>query len=306
MKIFPRLTALLAGLLFSLQSPAWNAPIHMAAVELALEQLPSQQRWAINDVAYNLVVEQESDRRLYLMRNFPETSWLAQISLIPDMDRNVLLDDFYAAYGLEVPQVLARERARNTAHWHYINTPFVNTGSDSQCPVDDPVNLVSVLPLLIQSYGEADSGLEKAVLLAFIAHLVVDAHQPLHAVSRVDENCRHDRGGNDFCVSSRSVTQRCQQNLHELWDGALGLFAAEDRVASMARRLNLREPNQMLARVTDPRVWVDEARDLALVVYALSENRRPDPIYIQEGQAIAAERLILAGHRLANILRSIQ
>lgn len=298
--------------LFSTPATAWNAQIHMAVVEVALEQMTPRQAREINAVAYDLIAEFDQERRLYLMRQFEGTSWLAQLSIFPDLDRDTLLDDLFHQYDLEVPEPLAAERARDTAHWHYINRALSTEGSVPQCEFNDGLNLVSVLPLLMESYEAAPSDKARALMLAFIVHLVADAHQPLHNLTRefVDptqsgSGCSHDAGGNSYCVSRRTGLQRCDVNLHQFWDGAARLFDDLELVSEIAGRIGLVGGDLEAEAELDPQVWSDESYSFGRFVYATTENRSPDAGYVSESQAIAAERLHLAAMRLSRILQSL-
>ena len=86
------------------------------------------------------------------------------------------------------------------------------------------MNLVQALETLTQNWcGATDA--QRALSLAWITHLTADVHQPLHATAlyafpafiRAD---RGDRGGNDILVVGASPLRA--DNLHALWDGALG------------------------------------------------------------------------------------
>lgn len=297
---------------FSAPVAAWNAPIHMAIAEVALQQLTPRQARELNNISYDLVAEFDQERRLYLMRQFEGTSWLAQLSIVPDLDRDIMLDDLFQQYDLEVPEPLAIERARNTSHWHYINRAFSTEGLVAQCEFNDGLNLVSVLPLLLDSYEAATSDKARALMLAFIVHLVADAHQPLHNLTRefIDptqsgSGCLHDAGGNDYCVSRRSGFQRCEVSLHQFWDGAARLFDDLEMVDEIANRISLASSDDDMAADLDPQNWSDESYSFGHFVYATTEDRAPDAGYVSESKAISAERLHLAAMRLSGILQSL-
>jgi hypothetical protein len=161
------------------------------------------------------------------------------------------------------------------------------------------------VPLLIESYQSAESDKARALLLSFIVHLVADAHQPLHNMTRADSNCVHDSGGNAFCATARTAVQRCEENLHQLWDGALGLFDDLELVSDVAQRISLVQTNENLAVDLDIQHWSNESFAFGHLVYSASLNRNPDAAYVREGRAISAERLNLAAMRLGQILQSL-
>ena len=84
------------------------------------------------------------------------------------------------------------------------------------------------------------SDTERALSLAWVTHLTADIHQPLHATTlyafpafiRAD---RGDRGGNDVLVAGETSLRA--DNLHALWDGALGYESEVSQLEDARSRL---------------------------------------------------------------------
>ena len=135
---------------------------------------------------------------------------------------------------------------------------------------------------------------EKRVALRFIAHLVGDIHQPLHA------GFAEDRGGNTVDVRFNGR----KENLHSLWDTAL-LELEQGTPAEIAARI------QATVTADDRQQWqqgttADWALEsLAIVraqVYRLPASGEINPGYVEAARAVIQTRLAQAGARLASLL----
>jgi hypothetical protein len=138
-----------------------------------------------------------------------------------------------------------------------------------------------------------------------ITHFVVDAHQPLHAITQVDEDCETDRGGNDFCVEYRVNGLTCETNLHSYWDNALGFFDSYETVGAAIDFVDRVEVDPDQAEELDPDQWLQEGFTYARFVYSIKDGSGGDEFYTHDGQVISYERLALAASRLANILEDL-
>jgi len=129
---------------------------------------------------------------------------------------------------------------------HYVNLPFTARYNRARhCPD----GICSIETLLAQRAKLADRRAplpQRVVALAWVAHLLGDMHQPLHA------GHLEDRGGNLTCVawmgepSERMVSDgrvTCSgANLHAVWDtklleAATG-FTQDDDAPALARQLH--------------------------------------------------------------------
>jgi hypothetical protein len=86
-------------------------------------------------------------------------------------------------------------------YWHFINVPFSDDGTPTVNPPS--VNAQSEIELLRTALGSAATSNDvKSYDLVWLAHLVGDVHQPLHAVARFTTNDTNgDAGGNDVDVT---------------------------------------------------------------------------------------------------------
>ena len=147
--------------------------------------------------------------------------------------------------------------------------------------------------------------------LVWTIHLVGDAHQPLHAVSRFTREIPDgDAGGNAEAVIPATGETIA---LHAYWDRVFGGYStpygavadadAKDGLASVAVDADA-------AQVLDPDVWVQESADLARRIgYAPPIGPGKDPAmltrdYETATRNTARSRAALAAARLANLLNS--
>ena len=104
----------------------------------------------------------------------------------------------------------------------------------------------------------------KSYDLVWLLHLVGDAHQPLHATSRLTRQFPQDDNGGNQERLCRAFS--CNMKLHAFWDALLGdKGCAEDAIVAAAA---LPAPNPDLAAVAEPKTWFEEGTRLAQqVVY---------------------------------------
>ncbi|MGH9942540.1 MAG: S1/P1 nuclease [Pyrinomonadaceae bacterium] len=217
----------------------------------------------------------------------------------------------------------------NLGEWHYINyNPlFLGIPADSKIgPAKENilVRIKFALDELEQrkNFAETNNRTDdklSAEAFGYLAHLVGDVHQPLHAATRyTKERPNGDAGGNGFPITP--PVAKGPENLHAYWDAAAGLF----NYTKAARLPSGKEPpsiRQFVRLVTqtapdpatldwqeaDPEEWVKESNRLAreFAYVKLKEKDRPAGAYASEARRIAAERMLLAGYRLADALNRI-
>jgi hypothetical protein len=130
--------------------------------------------------------------------------------------------------------------------------------------------------------------------LRLLVHLVGDAHQPMHAISRFDaRRPKGDAGGNCYRLSGRGA------NLHRLWDGGWKANAAA---------IMKKNPSQALAHrvaIFDPAVWSDEAWTIgAEFAYGVAEGTAPSATYVKGLQSHSETQMAVASYRLGQILKA--
>jgi hypothetical protein len=160
---------------------------------------------------------------------------------------------------------------------------------------------------------------DKAVMLAWLFHLVGDSHQPLHATALFSPRlfAEGDRGGNLIKTKQRG-------NLHSVWDGFLGsratLREAHNDALVLLQELDTAPARDPDFRSLDEKVWLDEswrtARDDAyapLVPHLRTIEKAKgelspitlDEDYLKRGGALSKLRVVTAGYRLAAVLKQI-
>lgn len=134
----------------------------------------------------------------------------------------------------------------------------------------------------------------RRLALYYVAHLVGDVHQPLHAGRAMDQ------GGIDILVSYRGRTT----NLHFFWDTDLVELETGNE-EEIAKRLtaNLAGEEHLKWQAGDPKQWTDES--LVLVrshAYNIGPSVELSDDYVEKARPIVRRRLAQAGIRLAWLL----
>lgn len=185
----------------------------------------------------------------------------------------------------------------HTRDWHYMNVADdMPVGPDTQ-PEGGRILAAIHDNLALLPQGRTDPERRRQAL-AFVLHLVVDLHQPLH-VGRAA-----DRGGNDIRVRFDGR----ETNLHRLWDSGLlhsmGLRPGEK--VSAVRALAVGAGSDWGQGTLED--WADESRRLRPRVYDF--DARPQvptisPGYAETGRQLAALRLAQASVRSAHLLNGL-
>lgn len=288
---------LLSGL--SLAVHGWSENGHRVVVEQALDQLSLHERERLNRIAQHLVDQAPALKRL--QKRHGATPPLVLTAAWLDKQRGREVGEIFARYGDLIPPPLRSYSKTTTDDWHYSNLLYGDQKTDRrQCRAINSGELNKVLPILPRAFASASGPQDKAIVLAFFVHLVADAHQPLHGITRAMDECEHDRGGNRFCVSTRSQRGRCNANLHQLWDSGFGNFHSN----SGGRELpgGTGKKYDRLQKQLRPEDWQKENLALAETIYNTPEGRVPDAEYQQWASGVVRQRVGLAAARLALLL----
>lgn len=201
--------------------------------------------------------------------------------------------------------------------WHFINFSLNGPGGNAAAltggkAVDVIVNLTATL---------RDTTLPKptrAIALAWIAHLVGDIHQPLHAVAYFDaKHPQGDRGGNEYLLNAKGKAVE-EPNLHSFWDGVVG-EGPSDVPTLLGRLASLPKPTSAQTAVSltslKPTVlgWAQESVEISKKsVYRLDASGTPKlspyaakfdaKAETKDARKAADPRVKLAGYRLASLL----
>ena len=195
------------------------------------------------------------------------------------------------------------------AYWHFKDIDFSPDGSLQPAP--NPIDIVTQLKVMIATLPAISGATDdvRSYDLVWILHLVGDAHQPLHAVSRFTKPIPNgDAGGN-----AESVIPATGETiaLHAYWDGIFGgysstfgaIFDADDRdgLASLG-------VSQAAVEISDPETWVEESAELAKQsAYAAPISFGKNAVlltrdYETNARNIARSQAALAAERLATLL----
>ncbi len=210
-------------------------------------------------------------------------------------------------------------------HWHYVDFPFVPSGSAERADQHPPQQetILTALPFCIDKARGA-TGQERAMYVCWVIHLVGDLHQPLHCVSLFCEAFpKGDHGGND---SLYQLPPHRVIELHPFWDDLLGKAttltsishgAQEAQAAANANRAEVAKELQASATID---AWAKESYALAVtyayvngkVIPAVGGRHReahdvPEAPaeYAQTAGLVARVCIAKAGERLSLVLGQI-
>jgi hypothetical protein len=200
---------------------------------------------------------------------------------------------------------------------HYIDTFW--TQSTDFGPVQSSTlrpegDLLRDTPRL-QQWLATGTAEQKALALAWLAHLVGDVHQPLHASGRITplDPCG-DQGGNLFALEEIPNTNGRRRNLHSLWDGIITSTlrregeAPDAFLTRAAHEVTSHHPRSEFAAEMgqrDFRQWAQASVAIAQRdVYRapLVRNQAAPAAYREAAFRVAEARIALAGYRLADML----
>jgi len=193
-------------------------------------------------------------------------------------------------------------------YWHFIDRPFSNDGTTHLPGIPTPNVQTQIEAFRAVLASNADDDL-KSYDLVWLLHLVGDAHQPLHAASRVsgiDPN--GDNGGNEEKVCPVPPAP-CNERLHHFWDRALDFDEMGNELAkALAIGPTLPEADSASAHNLLTSIWIDESfADAKSKVYVSPIEKGDGPFeltatYRNAARQEARTRIALAGARLAKVL----
>jgi hypothetical protein len=204
------------------------------------------------------------------------------------------------------------------SNWHYVNF-FWEQRFPGGPPIDRPDKprdgeLLAQLPRLASTLGDPAAGdSARSLALAWILHLVGDAHQPLHNSARITpQDPQGDRGGNLFLLGGLYP----RSNLHAYWDAIVGYsvpwHTGDRNEADYVGRVAVRLERSYTPAWARSRVRPGEFEQWSLEGVALAK-RSLFPVWLVRGQpapaayqplawGAAQPRLALAGYRVAELL----
>jgi hypothetical protein len=184
---------------------------------------------------------------------------------------------------------------RTASPWHYVTVPQGRIYAEVGAPAEG--DAVTALARFSATLRDPKALLaEKQLALRFIAHLVGDLQQPLHAGNGTD------KGGNEVSVTFAGRPT----NLHAVWDSAL-VDEEQLSYSEMADWLGARiTPADVKAwSSTDPTVWIAESAALRDHIYPAKGETNLSFRYTFEHTAQMEQRLEQGGVRLAAYLNQV-
>jgi hypothetical protein len=315
MKKALRLSAstLVLMLAFSVSSHGWSDTGHMVVASVAYQNLTPLARSRVDrlirlnprfNIWLGMIPSETSPARKRLMLFMIAATWADQIKG----------DNLHQADG---PEGGNRPPTDGTAalnigysdlamhkYWHYIDLPFSTDGTPLRNP-DVPNAKTQIAAFRLVLASNSPDAL-KSYDLVWLLHLVGDVHQPLHCAARFTKSLpKGDDGGNGVIVCD----PQCGRRLHAFWDGLLG--TSSDLKNAITVGQNLPKANAVLANNLNIEEWIEESFKLAQTnVYrepTIGPGSGPFLLtssYRNAAKRLAAERVALAGARLAKILNS--
>lgn len=274
--------AVLVGLLPAAPAQAWNPHGHRVVAALAYPRLRPAVRRTVD-----ALLAAHPDHARWIEGVAPDERALAAF-----MHASNWADDIRERPG---------PAADKHPDWHYVNVPLSLDGTPTRPPAIPNVQ-TQIAELRRQLADRSVPEGERTTALVWLLHLVGDVHMPLHCVARFDRLLpRGDRGGTLILLSANP-----RDHLHGFWDRALG--DAPDLASARAQAHQLPTPPAALIAVADESAWVAEGVEAARRwVYRPPVAAGPGPFvlderYVRDARALAAERIALAGARLARLL----
>lgn len=279
-------------------------------------------------IAWQRMSPAAREKVIKVLRAAPEDSHLSAFYLAygPQPDEAKKL-----AYFMLVPtwSDIVRDRtfAARYAKFHHSNWHYDDTFWRS---ADGKVELLSgfeeggqAVPRLVEFdkliRDPAAADADKAIAIAWIAHLIGDLHQPLHTSARVtDREPKGDQGGNLFLLTPEGTPREKQVNLHWFWDSIVTRnipysdgFCDDEYVKRIAEAMMLAHPfesfNAKLG-LGNYAEWQKESLAYAATVVFSPDLKRfetPSDEYRRNAYQLSQKQLAVAGYRLGETLNNV-
>ncbi|HZD30564.1 MAG TPA: S1/P1 nuclease [Candidatus Angelobacter sp.] len=192
-------------------------------------------------------------------------------------------------------------------YWHFVDNPFSQDGTAvDQAPSPSAGTQIKAFSKALGS-DEPDS--LKSYDLVWLMHMVGDIHEPLHNASRFSQEFPQGDAGGNFVLITQPPCKGdpSAEELHAVWDGAIGASSDPQAVIAVATVL----PAQTVdASDQDVDAWAAESMSLALTkayVAPIGDGKGPftiDQAYCAQVYDVAAQRVVQAGMRLANLVNA--
>ena len=220
--------------------------------------------------------------------------------------------------------------------WHFVDQPYYNEGKSPDFKfkyaqhniteaISHIVDWMNKAPGYDQTYiyeqvmsnlipGQTEEN-GKSIAMRLLIHYLGDVHQPLHCTALVNSKYpKGDRGGNSFPIHPKDDINE----LHAVWDSIIYEFPGyptlpfsdqdwESHGRNATRMVDDHKVSPVRAKQLDPVDWSVESFVISrdFVYQSVSENAVLDQTYVKKARSIAESQIVLAGNRLANLLKSL-
>jgi hypothetical protein len=174
--------------------------------------------------------------------------------------------------------------------YHFINFPKDANAYDQQRDCKLWNCIIEAIAWNVQVLKSPDAPRnEKRIALRFVAHLIGDIHQPLHA------GFAEDRGGNSVEVRFNGR----KMNLHSLWD--TGLVELEDgtptEIAGRIQAAVNTDEIQQWEQGTSAQWALESLATVRTQVYRLTASGEIGATYVESARAVIRTRLAQSGSK---------
>jgi hypothetical protein len=310
MKQLGRVVAVMAIFVLCWPAFGWDDEGHMAVAYLAYQSLTPPKRVRVKALlkltpSYTAwkrslppgASSADADRMIFMIA----ATWPDQIRTDPSYQDDGP-NNGYTPEGPRASQNIGYKDHLRHKYWHFIDIPYSQDGTP--LPETPTPNIETQITAFRSVLASDKSDELKSYDLVWLLHLVGDVHQPLHCVTRVSAMEHNgDSGGNLV----KLCEPPCKETLHGLWDNLLGTEKSPAAAAEAARRLAA--PDPALTSKGDAAVWVAESLQIAKTAVYVDPPIGPGlgpftitPTHQSAAQALAKQRIALAGARLGKIL----
>lgn len=281
---------------------AWNKAGHMVTGSICYTVLKRESPEALVKV-------------LAVLKKHPHYGrWKRQLEEFPRKHH----DRYLLMLAARWPDDIRGNKQYDHPKWHYVDFPYKPKGQPESVEAEAPElenALTALRANLAELRGDGDEA-KRAVALCWVFHLAGDLHMPLHAVSLYTAKFpKGDAGASGFFVRPPGFDEPI--SLHWYWDDLVLLNECYPMAHRRANELLLRREfaKDRLGElaVSDYRKWAAESHRLARrVVYrggkidGSPEMSSAPPLpgdYTQTARPIAERRVVLAGYRMAELMK---
>lgn len=279
-------------------------------------------------IAWQRMAPSARDNVIRILRAAPEDSQLSTFYMVygpePEETRRREYFELVATWADIVRERAFERRYKEYHHsnWHYDDITWRQLPNgkpellNEQEEGGQAIKKLAEFDKLIRTASAPDR--DKAVAIAWIAHLTGDIHQPLHTSARItDLELKGDQGGNLFLLSPKGTMRADQLNLHWFWDSIVGRndplkgeTCAREYVESLADDMMKKYPYvkmQGRLELSQYEEWKKESfafNPAGVFTPDLKRFEAPSPKYKRNALRVAEQQLAMAGYRLGETLNS--